>query len=254
MPVIGIIGMGSFGSFAAKVLKEHVSVVVHDKKLRGNEAGVQSVPMSELARAEVIILAVPLSSIRDVLCRLKPLLAANTLLVDVCSVKMAPREIYKDVLPNHHEVLLTHPLFGPESARDDTAGHDLIVTGPVTKKGELAIDFCRNQLGLTVTHVTAEDHDKTMAEVHALTFFIAKALNNMNLDKPRFKTPSFRMLEDLVQYDLHHSDDLFLTMQLGNTFAGEIRNRFVQSITTIKDSLAAEDRSDHPVSPARRNT
>src|ERR1035437_5048142 len=154
MTVVGIIGTGSFGSFAAEVLKEHVSVETHDKKLRGNVAGIKPVSMSQIARADFIIVAVPLSSIKDVLRRLEPHLAPNALIIDVCSVKMSSIRIFEDILPNHTEVLFTHPLFGPESARAGTTGHDLIVTGPVTHRGKVALEFCRNQLGLRITHVT----------------------------------------------------------------------------------------------------
>lgn len=237
-PTVGIIGLGSFGTFAAQTLQRQATVLVYDNdQLKIAPKGAQKVALSEVAQADCIILAVPLGVLPNVLSTIRSHLSPHTLLIDVCSVKLEPTRLYKTILPKHTEVLLTHPLFGPESARSSVKAQTLIVTNKPTATGQKVLRFCEQQLGLTVHHTSAKAHDTTMAEVHALTFFIARTLRKMQLEKPAFITPSFRMIEDLISYDTHHSEALFETMELGNPYAGEVRNTFLRHAIHINETL-----------------
>jgi len=48
-----------------------------------------------------------------------------------------------------------------------------------------------------------------MAEVHALTFFIGRALNDIGVKDQTLKTPSFESTLRLIFLDKSHSQDLF---------------------------------------------
>lgn len=236
---VGIVGMGSFGMFAAQLLRRHARVLVYDENPSIVKVpGVRKMALPTLAaEADFIILAVPLGATAEVLCTLRSHLHPKTLLIDVCSVKTEPTKLYEKLLPGHTELLMTHPLFGPESAAKTTRGHTIVVTNKPTARGERVLSFCKDQLGINIVRVDAAQHDEAMAEVHALTFFIARALNVMHLGEPSFMTPSFHMLEQLVDYDRHHSEALFLTMERGNPFARSVRDRFVRTLVTINDNL-----------------
>ena len=82
---VGIVGYGSFGRFAAGVLEKHCEVYVWNEPQVVAEHRV--VAFSELAEMDVIILAIPLESYEAVLAGLRPILRADTVVVDVCSVK-----------------------------------------------------------------------------------------------------------------------------------------------------------------------
>lgn len=75
--------------------------------------------------------------------------------------------------------------------------------------------------------MSADEHDRTMAQVHALTFFVAHSLREMNLPTPQFMTPSYRELLDLVELDKRHSSDLYNTIQNGNPYAAGMREAFI---------------------------
>jgi prephenate dehydrogenase len=85
--------------------------------------------------------------------------------------------------------------------------------------------------------MSAEQHDKAMADVQALTFFVARGLAAAGVSETPFMTPSFKRLLDLVQLDRAHSPDLFNTIELGNPFAAAVRERFVNSVTTLQKEL-----------------
>ncbi len=136
-------------------------------------------------------------------------------------------------------MLITHPLFGPESAGQGTAGHELIVCDAVGECAEKCLAFCEQQLGLKITRIQPEQHDRVMAYVHVLTFFVARALGRMDMPDIPFKTPSFNELMDLIHLDAKHSDELFATIQRGNPFTGEIREDFLR----IANELNAQVRT-----------
>lgn len=233
---VGILGLGNFGRFAASLIPSHISVVGYDPDTN-KEAPLTLGTFEDVCTADILILAIPLSTYPETLARLKPLLRAETLVIDVCSVKEAPQASFAEFLPHHANVLLTHPLFGPQSAARGTQGCHLVVTKQSGERAQQVVDFCKTTLGLSVTILSSEEHDRTMAQVHALTFFVARALAQMKLDKTPFETPSYKMITDLVAFDQSHTDELFNTIELGNTYAKDVRESFRQNIEQLCKEL-----------------
>jgi prephenate dehydrogenase len=155
---------------------------------------------------------------------------------------MEPERLLRLHLPHHANILVTHPLFGPQSASaGNTTGRELIVTASVGERADAVLAFCEQELGLTIHHTTAEAHDKAMAQVHALTFFVAHGLARAHVGKDvPFVTPSFAMIKDLVALDEKHTDALFATIQQGNPFAQEAREHLMRCFETIEIELQKE--------------
>ncbi len=235
---IGIIGGGSFGQFMARVFVPYHEVFICSRRTDIILPDVDMIPFENLASMDCIILAIPLEAHQSVLARLRPMLRPETLVVDVCSVKVRSREILLHELSGHPNMLICHPLFGPQSAATGTQGHQLIVTDAMGDAAHRMITFCQGVLGLQVTHVTAEEHDQAMAYVHVLTFFVARGLGNMNIAQLPFVTPSFQYLQDLINLDHQHSDELFMTIQTGNPFGAKVRSEVVQALGDLEQSLA----------------
>jgi prephenate dehydrogenase len=159
--------------------------------------------------------------------------------VDVCSVKTKPAQLLQKYLPDHPNMLVTHPLFGPQSAScGDTAGRELIVTGSRGGKAKAVLAYCKDTHGLVIRHTTAEEHDRAMAQVHALTFFLAHGLARARVgeDVP-FVTPSFRSLLELIALDKRHTDALFNTIQQGNPYAHEAREALLRNLKDINQEI-----------------
>src|SRR5687768_10784808 len=105
---VGILGLGNFGSFAASLIPSHISVVGYDPDM-SKGASLTLGTFEEVCRADIVILAIPLSTYPETLVRLKPLLQPETLVIDVCSVKELPQASLAELLPHHANILLTHP-------------------------------------------------------------------------------------------------------------------------------------------------
>jgi prephenate dehydrogenase len=206
--------------------------------------GAEMTDLAKVASADVVILAVPLDAYPDLLKELVSLIKPETLLLDICSVKIIPEQYYEEYFPEHPNLLLTHPLFGPQSASEETKGHKLVVT---KSKGELAehvLAYAEHGLELEIHTMSSRDHDEFMAQVHVLTFFVARGLSNLRPKKGPFVTPSYKMIMDLVAFDQTHSDELFHTIQDGNPLAEEMRQRVVKSFVDLEASLTKSKAKD----------
>jgi prephenate dehydrogenase len=228
MSSLGVIGAGgSFGAFLVEKLSPHFEVHSY---ARGND-NVEK--LQQVAMSDNVVLSVPLSAYGQVLASIKPFLRINTVLVDVCSVKEKPIQIIKDTLPNQ-PLLATHPLFGPQSAADSLEGKTIIICEDTTNAD---VDKFFTELGLIVKRQTAEEHDKLMADVHALTFFVARGLGEYGVSEKAIMTPSFQKLIDLADLEKHHSEDLYNTIQEGNRFAAESRQKLLDLMTELHQGI-----------------
>lgn len=235
--IIGIVGLGGFGRFLATLVPPGVMALGFDPGVTGDVPGVKKASLAETMAADVIVLAVPLSAYAAVLESMAPMLRPETLVIDVCSVKLQAEELLGKYLPGHENILLTHPLFGPQSARDGLSGHKLVVTGSAGLRAHGALRFAERTLGLEILRMSSEEHDRTMARVQALTFFVARGLASMGLGEEPIMTPSYQMIIDLVAFDATHSDDLFRTVAKGNRFAKAERQRLMDSLREVDKSL-----------------
>lgn len=237
MKSIGIIGAGSFGVFLAKHLEQTCQVKLYSKSGRG---GKWAASLDEVAKCDYLILSIPLEAYTEVLQNLKPLIGEQTVIVDVCSVKEKPVETIKAILPGQ-PVVATHPLFGPESATESLAGHTLVLCPDVSTKEPLQkVASFVARLGMDVVQMSCAEHDKEMAVVQGLTFFIARSLHEMGIHNQRLQTPTFMRLLYLAEIDSHHSDELFYTIQQGNAQAIAVRERFLKTVNELNQSIESE--------------
>jgi len=236
---IGILGLGRFGAFAASHFAKNpaFNIIGHDVRTGVEVPGLKAVDFAQVVAADVLILAFPLKAYPQLLPRIAGAVRPETLIVDVCSIKLRPTQYFKEYLAAHSNILLTHPLFGPQSAAHSTKGHTLIVTKARGDRAERALAYCSRILGLDVQTMTPEAHDQLMARIHVLTFFVARGLGNMQLKKVPFMTPSYKMITDLVDFNSLHSDELFKTIQEGNPYSKEVRAEFIRSLEAIQKEL-----------------
>lgn len=226
MTSVGIIGFGSFGKFLAEKLSQHFEVRVYSSSGKPNE---WATSLEQAATADYFIPSIPLDAYKATFNQIKNKLGKHTVIVDICSVKKEPMRILKSVLPNQTTVVASHPLFGPESAQDSLFGHTLVLCPEYSDDVELKkIERFASALGLRVVKMSAIEHDKEMAVVQGLTFFIAHSLKDLKLHNQLLSTPSFEKLLQLASLEKHHSDELFRTIQTGNAKTTAIRHRFIK--------------------------
>jgi prephenate dehydrogenase len=239
---IGIIGFGRFGRFAANVLRNDFRVYVWDqRKLRG-QSGVQVVSFREIARKPVIVLCVPISAIEAVCQKLRPLLKKGQLVLDTCSVKERPLEVMTRVLPKSVEILGTHPLFGPDSAKSGTSGFRIVLC-PVRCRRLGKIRKYLEQLGLEVIKTTAVKHDREMAQSQALFHFLARGVSALHLKIGKLSTPGPARLFNEFSEVQKDSQQLFQDLHRTNRYSHSLRRRLLQELIRLDSQLSGAGRS-----------
>lgn len=228
-PTVGIIGTGSFGQYLAKWLQPHATVSLVGRSSSDTE-------YAAALKSDSVILAVPLKAYPEVLEKLTGRLDKETMLVDVCSTKEQPLKLINQALPGQ-PVLALHPLFGPETAPDSLEGQTVVVCPqPGMEEAEGQVKRFMELAGLKVTEMPAAEHDKLMAELQALTFFVARTLVEYGVEAHEIMTPSYRRLLNLADLERHHSRELFETIQ-ANPYAAAIRKRFIEQAAKLNDEL-----------------
>lgn len=243
MKTLGLVGFGQFGQLAARTLKAHFDVLVTDvapdAAAQARDLGVAFGSLDDAAVREVVIVAVPVSSMKAVFEALAPRLRAGALVIDVGSVKMLPAQWMTEILPAHVDLVATHPLFGPQSAKTSLRGLRFVVCPIRGARHEKVAAFGRS-LGLTVTVATPEEHDREMAYVQALTHLIGRSLVNLGIPDEQLKTVSYQHLLELCSLIGADTFELFTAIQTQNPFAAEVVEAFVGEARSLLDQVAAK--------------
>ncbi len=228
-PTVGIIGFGAFGQLAAQHLAPHLSLCAYDPALPPGPSGVPGLALVGLADAAsrpVLILAAPVSRLEEAVAAVSPHLRPGALVLDVGSVKSLPAEIMRRGLPAHVDIVATHPLFGPQSARHGIAGLKIAVCPIRGGRGPRVAAFLRRALRLDVIVTTPEAHDREAATVQGLTHLIAKVLVQMEPLPTRMTTRSFDLLMQAVGMVRDDAPEVFQAIERSNPYSREVRERF----------------------------
>lgn len=237
----GIIGYGAFGELMAQLLSPHAKVLVNSRRdipAYDLPPHVSICSMEAIAKCDIIVLCNELAALKDNCKQLAPLVKPTTIVMDVCSVKLLPAQILSEELGQRCKVLATHPLFGPQSVpQGDGHGKKMvwheIAGGPFD---ELE-NFFKEKFGLKIIKMSPEEHDKQMAWVHCLTFFIGRGLLELNPPPSDLSTNYYERLRSAIDVEKHHSYELFRSIQLGNIYSGQVRKDFLRILQTIDEQL-----------------
>ena len=235
---LGLIGYGAFGKLTAQHLSAHFDISAYDPVLAADDDHVTAVSLTQAAACPVVILAVPVGVLEQTLTEIAPLLGEGALVIDVGSVKVKPAQAMLRLLPDHVRIVGTHPLFGPQSAKDGLAGLRIAVCEVRgTKDARRLAAWCRKVLALKVFNVTPEDHDREAATVQGLTHLIARVLLNMEPLPTRMTTLSFERLMQGVDMVRHDSPAVYQAIERDNPFAAGVRERFFDLFDKARSEL-----------------
>lgn len=231
-------GRGKMGSlFADSFRSLGYDVLISDERNTNN---------LELAKqGGVVIVSVPIEKTELVIEEIGPYVRKDALLTDFTSVKMKP--IAAMLKYSEAEIIGGHPLFGP--GIDSLRGQNMVLCPE--RRGDY-FSWYKNTLellGLNVSVMTSEEHDKTMAVMQCLTHLsnltFAYALTKMSADiQPEATTPAFllRLYAAKRMLSLEHS--LYAGILSENPFGGETVRRYLETVAEVcvinKDSLGKE--------------
>jgi prephenate dehydrogenase len=241
-PDIGIVGFGAFGQLIARHLSPYFRLYAHDPapglKALADRHNVTLSAIETVAGCEVVVLATPVSCLAEIVEAVAPHVRPGALVLDVGSVKLGPAEIMKRRLPAHASIVATHPLFGPQSARDGIAGLKIAVCPIRGGHASRLAAFLRRRLRLEVIITTPEEHDREAATVQGLTHLIAKVLVRMEPLPRRMTTRSFDLLLEAANMVRYDAPEVFEAIERANPYASGVRRRFLEIASVISVDLS----------------
>ena len=88
--------------------------------------------------------------------------------------------------------------------------------------------------------MTCDEHDREMAWVHALTFFVGRGLLELDPPASPLSTHYYNELLDVVNVERTHSMELFYTIQRGNPYAEDMRKKLMASLANLESKINNE--------------
>lgn len=240
MKELSIIGYGSFGKFMAKHLSKYFTVNVYDKNssLKSTSKNIVFKPLKDCLKTNIIILAVPMEAFEEVVKSISSSVSRNSLVLDVCSLKEFSEDIMKKYFNKNVQIIGTHPLFGPQSAKNNIKGMRICLVK--TRCDDLVFEKVKKflkKIGLEVIITTSKEHDKQMAASQALTHFIGRSISNLRLDDVSLKTKTYEDLMNITKIISEDSEELFLNIQNKNKYAKKAREDFIKKIVELNKKL-----------------
>ncbi|KAA8522959.1 hypothetical protein F0562_009382 [Nyssa sinensis] len=248
---IAIIGFGNFGQFLAKTLVcQGHTVLAHS---RSNHSDIATkLGISFFADAndlceehpEVMLLCTSIMSTEKVL-RSLPLqrLKRSTLFVDVLSVKEFPRNLFLQILPLDFDILCTHPMFGPESGKDDWNRLPFVYDMVRIGSDESRVSRCERFLdifakeGCRMMEMTCAEHDRHAAGSQFITHTMGRVLEKLRLEPTPINTKGYETLLNLVKNTASDSFDLYYGLFMYNKNAMEQLERLDLAFESLKKEL-----------------
>ena len=234
-PSVAIVGFGAFGSLLAAALAPHARVTVHDRcpAARAEAARLGYATPACPGEAGIVVLAVPVQALSGVLAALAPRLRPGQLVVDVCSIKEEPARLMLAALPEGVEILASHPMFGPASARDGLAGRQIVLCPIRGRRWRRLAAFLRARLRLEVIVTTPEAHDREAALTQGLTHLLARALTSLaeaGPARPRIRTRSFELIAEALAMVAGDSPEVYEAVTRANRHVAPLREALLRAL------------------------
>ena len=241
---VGIIGHGAFGALVETLLRRFapgVLVRAYDTKKGKGKA-----TLSEAAQCDAVVLSVPISEFENTLKEAIPLTRPDTVIVDVSTVKVHTTALLKKFAEGR-PYIATHPVWGPESYEKrggDIKGFRIVMTDGTLEVADYTAltDFLKS-CGFDVVEMSAEAHDKHLAETLFLTHFIGQVVSSGGFKRTIADTISFGYLMDAVE-SVKNDAELFRDVFRFDPYCAEVLERFAKAESEVRALLQPERRSD----------
>lgn len=239
---VGLIGVGAFGEFMLPHLLPHCRISAFDAKRDltplAERWAVLVEDLDAVAAKDIVILATPVQRMGEVCRQIRDNLKPGALVLDVGSVKEEPVAAMLEHLPDHVDIVGTHPLFGPQTG---TIGQRDLRVALVNVRGDrldCVARFVSEELKLIPIVTTAEEHDRQLAYVQGLTHLISRILMEMELPQLDHTTVTFETMMEMVDSVRYDTEELFRAIENRNRFVPDARALFFRAARTIEEALA----------------
>jgi len=189
---LGLLG-GSLGLSIARTMGNVKRIGYSHRETTRNKAisaGIVDHTCSNLAESvansQLIILCSPIGTFEDILIEIQETLQPGTIITDVGSTKALPTKWAKKHLPKNVTFIGSHPMAGSEQRGSDFSRADLfdhapcIITPNKTcpSKDIIFLQKFWREIGMRVSTMTPQQHDKVLAQISHMPHALAVALIN----------------------------------------------------------------------------
>lgn len=241
--------------------------------------GVKFLPYGDMERficdedLDVIVLAVSILSFEETVKELAPILTKRLgqstrggakdnatissstlpLIVDVLSVKEHPRNVLLQLLPEECDILCTHPMFGPDSARDSWRGQtfvfertriDKVLLGESGAKVNKSVRLDAENTDKEISFV---DSQGTIRDVHENSNAHVEGMDRMERFLSIWEEEGCQMTPlSCKDHDTYASDSQFITHLMGRILGQQglqptpIDTRGFQSVLKLIENTNAD--------------
>ncbi|MFL2511242.1 MAG: prephenate dehydrogenase/arogenate dehydrogenase family protein [Candidatus Neomarinimicrobiota bacterium] len=235
MNKVSIIGYGRFGAMLHALLSKGFEVDVYDKK-HINNSEVNEVPLINALENETIFIAVPIRDFESLIHEIKNDIQGKKTVIDVCSVKVFPKNIMTENLSSDVDIIATHPLFGPDSLKDSGSVMTMESVRDLYGRYEFWKNYFDSQ-NITIEEISAEEHDMMAARSQGLTHFIGRVIDDFGTDQTRIDTEGYKALHKLVNQTCNDSWELFEDIQSYNPYTQKMVSELSESFKKINEVL-----------------
>ena len=228
---IGVIGAGRFGVFWGQALSACYPVMFYDTDERCREKvhGLGDwADLESCLEQSLIFLTIPISEIAEFLRNYGPKIKIGSIILDCASVKIRVAEWFAQYLPSDVYYALSHPLFGPDSARQGLKGHQItLMPGriPFNRYRKL-VDMFSQELSLHVVNLGPEEHDRLMAFNLSLIHLLGRTCHGIDLERVPLMMDSLRKLNAISRVVMNDSEQLFRDFFNFNPYSLEVCRKF----------------------------
>ena len=200
---IVIVGYGRFGLLLESLIKKirpSIDLKVYSRNISPDLKRFFS--FEDTAQCDLIFPAVPISAFENVIKMISKTIKENSIVMDICSVKVHPIKIMKKYLPQGVTIIATHPLFGPQTVqilKNRLSGLSIVmqfVRGDKSKYEDVKKIF--KDLDLKIIEMDATSHDKYVAKSQFPAHIIGNIAAGINLLPQVTDTKSNEVLNDFL--------------------------------------------------------
>ncbi len=240
---IGVYGLGRFGSFWAEALsRTNNDVIAYSRSSHQVGGNVRIATEDEVLASDLLFFCVAISSFEEVLKKVSGRIGKKTVVMDTCSVKTYPSMWMEKHLDKDIYKIATHPMFGPDSAKDGLGGLPIVMAEMSAKDERYeSVKSLFLSMGLKVIEMSADEHDREAAFSQGVTHFVGRVLSDMKLQPSDIATKGYKALLEIVEQTCNDPLSLFCDLQRYNPYTQDMRHSLRRSIEDVGYMLEKGD-------------
>ena len=236
MNKVSIIGFGRFGNLLYELLRKGFEIDVFDIDPSNQTESVDFIPLEDVLKNDTIFLAVPIRDFEELMKDLSTKIQGNKTVIDVCSVKVHPKNMMLEHLSDEVDIIATHPLFGPDSFQERGSVMMMEKVRDQHDRYDFWKSYFRSQ-NIIIEEITADQHDMMAAKSQGLTHLIGRVIDDFGTQKTNIDTVGYQALHKLVSQTCNDSWELFEDIQKFNPYTESMITDLNRSFKRIVDSL-----------------